>query len=291
MLRSLFTGVSGLSAHQQMLDVTSNNIANVNTAGFKASSSVFEDTLSQTLSGGGAAVNAGTANAIGGTNGAQIGLGVKLAGTALNFTQGSAQATGVASNMMINGDGFFVVSSNGQEAYTRAGAFTLDEAGQFVSPDGAVLNGWLDTDTTNGSTADIDTTTAPQPLQLSALVSGTQYSSYSIDQNGVISAVDAGTGTTVVLGQVGMATFSNPNGLSKSGDTQFMAAAGSGSPIYGSPNSGSIGSVTSGYIEMSNVNLAQEFTNLIISERGFQANSKVISTSDEVLQTLVNLKN
>jgi len=291
MLRSLFTGVSGLSAHQQMLDVTSNNIANVNTTGFKASNTIFEDTLSQTLSGGGAPVNAGTANAIGGTNATQIGLGVKLAGTSLNFTQGSAQATGVASNMMINGDGFFVVSTNGQEAYTRAGAFTLDEAGQFVTADGAVLNGWLDTDTTNGATSDIDTTTAPQPLQLSDLVSGTQYSSYSIDQQGVISAVDAGTGTTVVLGQVAMATFSNPNGLTKSGNTQFMASASSGAPIYGGANSGGIGSVTSGYIEMSNVNLAQEFTNLIISERGFQANSKVISTSDEVLQTLVNLKN
>jgi len=291
MLRSLFTGVSGLSAHQQMLDVTSNNIANVNTTGYKASNTVFEDTLSQTMSGGGSAVNAGTANAIGGTNATQIGLGVKLAATSLNFTQGSAQATGVASNMMINGDGFFVVSNNGQESYTRAGSFTLDEAGQFVGPDGSVLNGWLDTDTTNGATPDIDTTTAPTPLQLSALVSGTQYSSYSIDQNGTISAVDAGTGTTVVLGKVAMATFSNPNGLTKSGDTQFMASASSGAPIYGGPGDGGIGSVTSGYIEMSNVNLAQEFTNLIISERGFQANSKVITTSDEVLQTLVNLKN
>src|SRR3974390_3015976 len=125
MLRSLFTGISGLSAHQQMLDVTSNNIANINTVGFKASSTVFEDTLSQTLSGAGAA----TANS-GGTNATQIGLGVKLGATDLNFNEGAAQATGVASNMMINGDGFFVVNNNGQTMYTRAGAFTLNSQGQ-----------------------------------------------------------------------------------------------------------------------------------------------------------------
>ncbi len=129
MLRSLFTGISGLAAHQQMLDVTSNNIANVNTTGFKSSSSVFEDTLSQTLTGGGAPTAAN-----GGSNATQIGLGVKLAATNLNFTQGSNQATGVPSNMLINGDGFFVVQAASGEQYTRAGAFTLNSHGQLVSP-------------------------------------------------------------------------------------------------------------------------------------------------------------
>lgn len=267
MLRSLFTGISGLAAHQQMLDVTANNIANVNTTGFKSSSTVFEDTLSQTLSGGGSA----TATQ-GGTNAVQVGLGVKLAGTALNFTEGSDQATGVPSNLKINGDGFFTVQQqNGSQAYTRAGSFTLDNQGHLALPDGSMLQ---------------DPTGAP--LTLTGVVDGT-YISYSIDPNGNINGVDP-AGNTTTIGQVGMATFANPGGLVKVGDTEFQASASSGPAQVGTANTGGRGSLTSGYVEMSNVNLAQELTNLIISQRGFQANSKVVTTSDEVLQTLVNLK-
>ena len=267
MLRSLFTAISGLGAHQKMLDVTANNIANVNTTGFKASSTVFEDTLSQTLQGGGAA----TATS-GGTNPIQVGLGVRLAGTELNFTQGSSQATGVTSNMLINGDGFFVVDKNGQQEFTRAGNFALDSAGNLVAPNGAIV------EDVNGA-----------PIALPGLVNGT-YVSWSIDSNGNINAVNA-AGVTTTLAQVGIATFANPNGLTKVGDTAFQASPASGAAQLGAPNTGSRGSVTSGYVEMSNVDLSQELTNLIIAERGFQANSKVITTSDEVLQTLVNLKN
>lgn len=266
MLRSLFTAISGLTAHQQMLDVTANNIANVNTTGFKASNSVFEDTLSQTLAGAAAATPTS-----GGTNAKQVGLGVQLAGTDLNFTQGSSQATGVTSNMLIHGDGFFVVNSNGQQHFTRAGAFKLDEAGHLVTPDGAM--------------AEDPTGTV---LDLSALNSGS-YVSWNIDSSGNINAVDA-TGATTVLGQVGLATFANPEGLEKVGDSQFVATPNSGPAQLGAANTGARGSINSGYLEMSNVDLSQELTNLIISERGFQANSKVITTSDEVLQTLVNLK-
>ncbi|MCU1658456.1 MAG: protein of unknown function domain protein [Pseudonocardiales bacterium] len=266
MLRSLFTAISGLGAHQQMLDVTANNIANVNTTGFKGSSTVFEDTLSQTLSGGGGA----TATS-GGTDPIQVGLGVKLAGTAINFTQGSSQATGVTSNMLINGDGFFVVNKNGQQLYTRGGAFTLDAAGHLVLPDGAMAE---------------DPTGAL--VNLAALTSGS-YVSWSIDGSGNVNAVNS-AGVTTNLGQVGLATFANPNGLQKVGDTSFQASPNSGTAQIGAANTGSRGSITSGYVEMSNVDLSQELTNLIISERGFQANSKVITTSDEVLQTLVNLK-
>ena len=267
MLRSLFTAISGLGAHQQMLDVTANNIANVNTTGFKSSAAVFEDTLSQTLQGGGAA-----AGGNGGTDPIQVGLGVKLAGTGLNFTQGSAQATGIPSNMMINGDGFFMVQKNGQQLYTRAGAFTLDGSGQLVTPDGAVAE-----DTTG------------TPMDLSALNSGT-YVSWSIDNNGNVNAVD-NTGTTTSLGQIGLATFANPNGLHKDGDTTYIASPNSGAPNIGAANSGPRGDISAGYVEMSNVDLSKELTNLIIAQRGFQANSKVITTSDEILQTLVNLKN
>ena len=133
MLRSLFSGISGLRSHQTMLDVTGNNIANVNTTGFKGSSTEFEDTLSQ-LTQGASAPQAAT----GGTNPAQVGLGVRVAAVTTNFTQGSAQTTGKATDMMISGDGFFVTNRGGQQSFTRAGAFGLDAAGHLVGPDGAI---------------------------------------------------------------------------------------------------------------------------------------------------------
>lgn len=265
MLRSLFTGISGLRAHQQMLDVTSNNIANVNTSGYKAAETTFESTLSQTIGGSGAPT------AIqGGTNATQIGLGVQLAGTQSNFTQGSSQSTGRLGDMLINGDGFFVVSNNGQQEFTRAGSFSLDGNGHLVEPDGSILQ-----------------SAAGGNLDLSALNSGT-YKSWSIAPNGDINGVDA-AGTTTTLGTLALATFTNPGGLMRVGDTSFTAGANSGTMTIGAPATGSLGSITSGYLEMSNVDLSTELTNLIISERGFQANSRVITTSDQVLQTLVQM--
>ncbi|HEY3736453.1 MAG TPA: flagellar hook-basal body complex protein [Jatrophihabitans sp.] len=311
MLRSLFTGIAGLQAHQNMLDVTSNNIANVNTTGFKSSSTVFEDTLSQTITGGGA-----PSAQLGGTNATQVGLGVQLAATNLNFTQGSNQATGVASNMLINGDGFFTVAKDGKDFFTRAGAFTIDSQGHLVSPDGGIVQGWLLDATGNSvngaaaTAADVDTppgvpstlnaagtaytdpadagANPPKSLELTSLNNGT-YVSYSISPDGTVNGVDA-AGATTAIAKISLSTFTNPNGLSKSGDSDYLPTASSGQPILGTAGTGGLGTITSGYIEMSNVNLAQELTNLIISERGFQANSKVITTSDDILQTLVNLK-
>ena len=259
MLRSLYTAISGLNAHQQMLDVVANNIANVNTNGYKTSSAVFEDALSQTMSASG-------------PNSDQIGLGVRVAGTDTNFVQGSPKATGVPSNLMIGGNGFFMTSKNGVQTFTRDGTFTLDQSGHMVTPDGAQV---MDA--------------SGNVLNLTPLVDGT-YVSYSIGGDGTITGVKQ-DGTLTSVGQVGLATFSNPNGLMKIGDNQYRQSPTSGAPQAGAPNTGARGSVTSGYVEMSNVDLSQELTNLIVAERGFQANSKVISTSDEILQTLVNLKN
>jgi len=267
MLRSLFTGISGLRAHQQMLDVTSNNIANVNTAGFKSSSTVFEDTLSQTISGAGAPTATN-----GGTNPTQVGLGVQLAGTAVNFSQGSNQYTGRTSDLLINGDGFFVLNNNGQQTFSRAGSFSLDSAGHLVAPDGSIVQ-----------------SAAGGDLDLSALSSGT-YKSWSINPAGVVNGVDA-AGATTALGTIALATFTNPLGLTKVGDSQYQVSTNSGPAQIGGANTGGRGSLTPGYVEMSNVDLAAELTNLIISERGFQANSRVITTSDEVLQSLISLKN
>jgi flagellar hook protein FlgE len=266
MLRSLFSGISGLRVHQDMLDVTSANIANVNTTGYKGSSTTFEETLSQNLSGAGA-----PGATIGGTNPTQVGLGVQLAGTSTDMTAGSTQLTGRSTDLAINGDGFFVVNNNGQTEYTRAGSFSLDSAGQLVEPDGAILQ-----------------SAAGGNLDLSALSTGT-YVSWSIASNGDVNAVDS-TGATTTLGTLAMATFTNPDGLVRVGDTSFQASANSGAAQVGAPATGARGTLSAGYLEMSNVDLSTQLTNLIIAERGLQANSRVITTSDEVLQTLVQMQ-
>src|SRR4051794_41338451 len=137
MLRSMFSAISALKAHQTNLDLAGNNMANVNTLGFKSSTTVFEDTLSQVLRNGSAPTGE-TA----GTNPAQVGLGVKVAGITTNFGQGSAQNTGRATDFMIQGDGFFVTKSGNETLYTRAGSFDFDGAGNLVTPDGSILQGW-----------------------------------------------------------------------------------------------------------------------------------------------------
>jgi flagellar hook protein FlgE len=138
MLRSMFSAISGLKAHQTKLDVTGNNIANVNTVGFKSSQTVFEDTLSQVMRNG-----SSPTDTTGGSNPAQVGLGVKLGGITTNFGQGSTQNTGRATDFMISGDGFFVTKTGNQQTYTRSGSFDYDASGNLVTPDGGLLQGWM----------------------------------------------------------------------------------------------------------------------------------------------------
>ena len=403
MLRSLFSGISGLRAHQLMLDVTSNNIANVNSTGFKSSQTVFEDTLSQMMRAAGAPQN-NVNGSQGGTNPAQVGLGVRMTQITTNFLQGSAQTTGRPTDLMISGDGFFVVKSVNEQLFTRAGAFNFDADGRLVTVTGAAVQGWPAVNgsvNTNGTIGDIrlpmGTLIAPKvtqnmtvsgnlpadaplntaiprsiktydaqgnvvnltvtftqaavspsaytvtvtdgttPSTATPLVFGTngQLSTpktllYDPDNDGVGVTVDmAGltnyTGNTTVnilsqdgapaatlqsftinpdgqlvgvfsnglkqtVAQVALANFNNPPGLEKVGDALYRFTVNSGLAQVGAAGTSGLGTLQSGAIEMSNVDLAQEFTNLIVAQRGFQANSKVISTSDELLQDLVNLK-
>jgi flagellar hook protein FlgE len=141
MLRSMYSGISGLRSHQTMMDVVGNNIANVNTTGYKSSATVFQDVLSQTLQGAGA-----PQNGMGGTNPAQVGLGVKVAGINTNFQQGASQTTGRATDLAIQGDGFFAVRQGNESVYTRSGSFNFDQTGTLVSSSGAVVQGWLSRD-------------------------------------------------------------------------------------------------------------------------------------------------
>ena len=404
MLRSLFSGISGLRAHQTMLDVTGNNIANVNTAGFKSSQVQFQDTLSQVLT------NAGSAQpGIGGTNPAQVGLGVKVAGVTTNFQQGASQLTNRQTDMMISGDGFFVVDKGGEQLYSRAGAFSFDALGQLVTPDGGLVQGWaadgagnidlnspltalrlpvstlmgaqatasskfegnLPYDAAAGTTLNrqIDvydgagaphamnlaftrgaaagawsvtatvagTASAPAPLPITFNTDGSLATSpatltvpgdpavgtqaIAVDLNSLTSFAGLETvaassqdgraagglqsfainsdgtllgsfsnGLKQAIGRVALGNFGNPSGLEKAGSSLYRPTVNSGGAQVGAAGSGGRGVLSGGSLEMSNVDLSAEFTNLIVAQRGFQANSRVITTSDQVLQELVNLK-
>jgi flagellar hook protein FlgE len=275
MLRSLFSGISGLRSHQVLMDVTGNNIANVNTTGFKSSQVIFEDALSQTLR---AATAAGTNTAA--TNPSQVGLGVRVAGTSTNFTQGATQITGRNTDLLVQGDGYFVVDAAGTRAYTRAGALAFDAQGRLATMEGALVQGWMAD--ANGV---IDQTAPLSPLT----VDSTVYRTFGVGADGTITGVAAG-GVTRTIGRLAVANFSNPTGLEKIGNSLMRETINSGTAAVGAPGENGTGTVVSNALEMSNVDLAQELTGLIIAQRGFQANSKVISTSDELLQDLMNLK-
>jgi len=281
MLRSLFAGISGLRNNQTMLDVTGNNIANANTTGFKSSTTVFSDTLSQMLTAA-SGVNADR----GGTNPIQIGLGVQLAATSTNFGQGAAQTTGRQTDLMLNGDGFFVVRDGQQSLYTRAGAFTFDESGTLVAPNGMRVQGYaLDVNgDPTGPLIDVslDTTGLGLPP-------GVELTSYSIGSDGKVRGVFSDDVQRDIC-QLAIADFDNPMGLDKTGDTMFRESANSGAVQLGVAGEGQRGQIMAGALEMSNVDLSAEFTNLILAQRGFQASARVITTSDQVLEELVNIK-
>jgi flagellar hook protein FlgE len=283
MLRSLFAGISGLRANQTALDVAGNNIANANTIGYKSSSTVFQDTLSQMLTGG---TRAGGAR--GGRNPIQVGLGVQLAATALNLNQGSAQTTGRPTDVMISGDGMFVVQAGNEKLYTRAGAFTFDDQGVLVTPSGARVQGYM-LDASGAPTGGLTNLTLDPANAVPAAPAGVELKSYSIGTDGKITGV-FDDGVSRDLGQIALADFENPMGLEKVGETAFRESPSSGGPQLGVSGQGRRGTMTAGALEMSNVDLAAEFTNLILAQRGFQASSRVITTSDQVLEDLVNIK-
>ncbi|HEY1133170.1 MAG TPA: flagellar hook-basal body complex protein [Nocardioides sp.] len=283
MLRSLFAGISGLRVNQTALDVTGNNIANANTTGFKSSSTVFSDTLSQMLTAS-AAPNANR----GGTNPVQIGLGVQLAGTVLNVNQGSNQLTGRQTDLMLQGDGFFVVNKGTEQLFTRAGSFGFDDSGTLVTPGGNRVQGYALDANGNRTGGLVDITLDLAGVQ-PTVPAGVELKSYSIGSDGKLRGVFSDN-VQRDMKQIAVADFVNPLGLEKVGETSFRATANSGAVALGTAGEGSRGVVVAGSLEMSNVDLSAEFTNLILAQRGFQASSRVITTSDQVLEELVNIK-
>lgn len=414
MLRSLFASITGLRAHQTMMDVTANNIANVNTQGFKASRATFADALAQTVRGGGIP----TAEQ-GGTNPMQIGLGTRVSAINTLFTGGALQLTGRSTDLAIQGGGFFVVEQGGEQLLTRDGSFGWDGNGQLVNATGGRVIGWAANpatgavDTSNppghitlptgvlaptatgqvtvggnlpagaavgdasatsgtvfdslgtaydltvrmtksgtgtwdaqitvtdpaGTTTDITPTPAPQltfdaagnltsaaSLTMTGLTFGAGQPqdvtiSWGSAQNGISQYDQVGTldmpvtdgqagaelsdvsfgadgsitarysnGDSKVLAMLALASVDNPGGMVKVADNLYQASLTSGSPTLGLAGTGQLGTVAPGSLEGSNVDLATEFTNLVLAQRGFQANTRVITTSDEMLADLVNVK-
>lgn len=298
MLRAMYTSISGLRNHQTMLDTVGNNIANVNTYGFKASTTTFKDLLSQTIQG------ASAPNAVlGGTNNRQVGLGMQIDSITQRHTQGAIQSTGVLTDLAITGDGFFrvtpditnIATDTQPTFYQRAGDFKTDAAGDLVTNDGYHVIGYGELAPPGSGVPD----TANQTI-LNIPPATTR--SFTIGQDGRVTRIDT-TGALVNVGWVSLAKFANPSGLAQAGSNKWQESVNSGIPNNGiagmtvafvgppatSTDMTSTGLISGG-LEMSNVDLATEFTEMIKAQRGFQANSRVITTSDEILQELVNLK-
>ncbi|HWR19956.1 MAG TPA: flagellar hook-basal body complex protein [Clostridia bacterium] len=285
MMRSLYSGVTGLRNHQTRMDVIGNNISNVNTVGYKSSRVVFQDLFNQTLTS--ATGSSGTVT--GGTNPKQVGLGSALASIDILHTESATQYTGNTLDLSITGDGFFTVTANGVTTYTRAGNFYTDQSNNLVTATGAFLQGFTLTYDALGNpvVAPDGTPVLASPQTLTSINIAPHLKSVSIGETGVITALDGSN--KVIVGQIALATFANNNGLEKVGANTYRHSDNSGTAVYTTPGT-SAGKLSSGTLEMSNVDLAAEFTDMIVTQRGFQANSRIITTTDTMLEELVNLK-
>jgi flagellar hook protein FlgE len=286
MMRSMFAAISGLKTHQIMMDVTANDIANVNTIGYKSSRTTFKDSLAQLQRGG-----AGQGPGQGGSNPAQVGLGTQLGSIDSQMGSGALQSTGNALDVAIQGDGWFRIGqatvagttatlTAGTEQYTRAGNFSRNDQGYLVTADGFYVVGRTVPSTTVSATP-------PGADQLIQIPQGA--SSIAIGQDGSVSYIPAGSSTRTTAGYISLAKFPNDSGLQRASGNRWTANAASGAEEVGTPG-GDFGSTSPGTLEMSNVDLATEFTNMISAQRGFQANSRVISTADDMLNDVVNMK-
>ncbi len=261
MLRSLYTAATGMMSEQMQIDVVSNNISNVNTIGYKKQRAEFADLFYQTMEYAGTATSTTTTS----PTGINVGLGVRPTAVTKIFTQGNLKQTNNNLDLAIQGDGFFQVQlPDGRIAYTRDGAFKLDANGNIVTSDGYKL---------------IPEITLPaDTVQI------------SIGTDGTVSILEAGQTQMQQIGQIQLAKFINPAGLHSLGSNLYINTSASGDPIVATPGIEGLGEIRQGFIEMSNVQLVEEMTDLITGQRAYDAASKAIMTSDEMLQTINNLK-
>ncbi len=261
MLRSLYSATSGMLAQQTHIDTTSNNIANVNTTGFKKSRADFNDLFYQAMQYAGT----NTSNTTLSPDGMEVGLGVRPSAITKMFSQGSPKETENNLDVAITGKGFFQVQlPDGTTAYTRSGNFKLDEQGNLVTSEGYLL---------------IPQITLPEDA-----------TQVNIGVDGTVSVTQGLQTTSNVIGQITLANFVNPAGLHSMGDNLFSITNASGEAIVGNPDSQGLGKLRQGFLELSNVRLVEEMTDLITAQRAYEANSKSIQTADAMLQTVNSLK-
>jgi flagellar hook protein FlgE len=297
MMKGMYAAVSGLQAHQTMLDVTANNIANVDTIGYKGQRTTFMDELSQTMRGA-----SGPTAGNGGSGAIQVGLGVQIGSIDNVMSTGSLQSTGNPLDIAIQGDGFFRVGAGTPpttapyttglpkpEQYTRAGNFRLDATGFLTTSTGQYVVG------RNAVSAGTGASTTYTPGSTDTYINVPPGSTdVSIGQDGAVSYVDQLStsptfGQRVTAGYLSLATFPNSAGLERDGGSLWSATPDSGAATATTPGNNGTGATIGGALEMSNVDLATEFTNMITAERGYDANSRVITTADQMLQTVTQM--
>jgi len=261
MIRSLYTAATGMIAQQTQIDTTSNNISNVNTIGYKKQRAEFADLMYQVMEYAGTATSGTSVS----PTGIEVGLGVRPTAIAKLFTQGNFKETGNPLDMAITGNGFFQIQlPDGTTAYTRNGSFKLDNEGNVVNSDGYKL--------------------------LPEIVVPEDATQISIGVDGTFSVLQAGATEMTQIGQIELANFVNPAGLHSLGDNNLINTSSSGDPINSTPGLNGVGQTRQQFVEMSNVQLVEEMTDLITGQRAYEANSKAIVTSDEMLQTVNGLK-
>ncbi len=261
MMRAMWSAAAGMNVQTMNMDTISNNLANVNTAGFKKARAEFQDLLYQTINTAGSNSSTTTTQPLS----VQMGHGARLSAMVRDFTTGSLQQTGSSTDLAIQGDGFFrVLQTDGTFAYTRDGAFTTDQNGTLVNSSGQTLDPQI---------------TIPQDT-----------TSIAIAPDGTVSVTEAGQSTPQQVGQITLSNFINPNGLTQIGHNLLQATLASGDPIDGVPGVSGLGTIQQSSLEMSNVDLASEMVTMIVGQRSYEANSKTIQTVDSMLQLVNNLK-
>lgn len=305
MVRSMYSGVAGLRAHQQKMDVIANNIANVNTYGYKAGRATFKESIYQTISS-----SSDGNDTYGGTNPSQVGYGSQIGTIDLMFSSGAYGPTDSATDCMIDGQGFFILGPKGQQIevtaddpaattaamgktmLSRVGNFVFDGDGYLCDGSGNVVYGYADPQDTSyikpiriplvdadGNVVEADEEGA-SPMKLDNI---------SISKTGEIIGTNS-EGTSVTVGMLAIANVPNPNALEKTQGPYYMIRSNTGEVSPFPPGEGTTGTILSNGLELSNVDLAKEFSDMISTQRGFQANAKIITVTDEMLQELVNIK-
>ena len=261
MMRSMWIAATGMASQQLNLDVISNNLANVNTVGYKKSRADFEELLYQEVRLPGAASSPDTQL----PTGLHVGLGVRPAATEKIFSAGNMEQTGNPMDLAVEGEGFFkVLLPNGDSGYTRNGSFKIDRDGRLVTPTGYPLDPEI---------------TIPEDTR-----------SVTISPDGIVSVTQGDSEVPTEIGSLELAKFINPGGMRPIGQNLFVATEASGDEISGVPGEDGIGTISQGFLEMSNVNVVEEMVKMIISQRAYEMNSKAIQSADEMIQTVNNLR-